>query len=48
MTAWNPEQPEKISSTDDFHISPYRELREVREQPLPAADDLHADPRRCG
>jgi hypothetical protein len=24
MTAWNPEQLEKIGSTDDFHISPYR------------------------
>lgn len=24
MTAWAPEQLEKIASTDDFHISPYR------------------------
>jgi hypothetical protein len=23
MTAWNPEQLEKIGSTDDFHISAY-------------------------
>ena len=25
MTAWNPEHAEKIGSTDDFHISPYRD-----------------------
>jgi hypothetical protein len=25
VTAWNPEQLEKIGSTDDFHISPYRD-----------------------
>ncbi len=25
MTAWTPQQLEKISSTDDFHISPYRD-----------------------
>ncbi len=25
MTAWNPKQLEKIGSTDDFHISPYRD-----------------------
>lgn len=24
MTAWTPEELEKIASTDDFHISPYR------------------------
>ncbi|KRE54776.1 hypothetical protein ASG92_24485 [Arthrobacter sp. Soil736] len=24
MTAWTPQQLEKIGSTDDFHISPYR------------------------
>lgn len=25
MTAWTPEQLEAIASTDDFHISPYRD-----------------------
>jgi hypothetical protein len=25
MTAWNPEQLDNIGSTDDFHISPYRD-----------------------
>jgi hypothetical protein len=25
MTAWTPQQLEKIRSTDDFHISPYRD-----------------------
>jgi hypothetical protein len=25
MTAWTPQQLEKIGSTDDFHISPYRD-----------------------
>ncbi|WP_298860839.1 DUF2255 family protein [uncultured Microbacterium sp.] len=25
MTAWTPEQIEAIGSTDDFHISPYRD-----------------------
>lgn len=25
MTVWTPQQLEKIGSTDDFHISPYRD-----------------------
>ena len=33
MTAWKPEQLEKIGSTDDFHISPYRDDRTTPGSP---------------